>query len=127
MSSAGYVRLGVQAQLCSTCYIIVSSVRMPARRFSECFDTAHSRYAHERICIAYPWRAILENTIGSGGQTAEARVASFKQANVVLSQLIDVLQDQDEYPSISDMENKLINCDTTGTTESHQHLTGCAS
>ncbi len=77
--------------------------------------------------IAYPWRSILENTIGSGGQTAEARVASFNQANAVLSQLIDVLQDQDEYPSISDMENKLINCDTTGTTESHQYLADCAS
>ena len=75
--------------------------------------------------IAYPWRAILENTIGSGGQTAEARVASFKQANIVLSQLIGVLQDQDEYPSIVDMENKLINCNTTG--REIQHLADCAS
>jgi hypothetical protein len=75
--------------------------------------------------IIYPWRAILENTIGSGGQTAEARVTSFKQANTVLSQLIGVLQDQDEYPSIVDMENKLINCDTTG--REIQHLANCAS
>ena len=67
----------------------------------------------------------MENTIGSGGQTAEARVTSFKQANTVLSQLIGVLQDQDEYPSIVDMENKLINCDTTG--REIQHLAKCAS
>jgi len=75
--------------------------------------------------IAYPWRAILENTMGSGGQTAEARVASFNQANLVLSQLIDVLQDQDKYATIADMENKLLNCDTTGSES--QHLADCAS
>ena len=54
-----------------------------------------------------------------------ARVASFKQENTVLSQLIGVPQDQDEYPSIVDMENKLINCDTTG--REIQHLADCAS
>lgn len=41
-----------------------------------------------------PWRAILENT---SGQTTESHVASFKQANSVLSGLILVaLQDENK-------------------------------
>ena len=77
--------------------------------------------------IAYPWKAILENTIGSGGQTAETRVAAFKQANAVLSNLIIALKDQDKYSSKADMENKLINCEGEVNSSESQHLANCAS
>lgn len=60
--------------------------------------------------IALPWRTVLENTIGSGGSTSEERVAAFKQANYILSNLIVELNDQDKYPSKAEMEAKLINC-----------------
>uniref|UniRef100_A0A6U5EJ03 EF-hand domain-containing protein n=1 Tax=Corethron hystrix TaxID=216773 RepID=A0A6U5EJ03_9STRA len=60
--------------------------------------------------IAYPWRIILQNTIGSGGKTATERVMAFKQANAVLSDLIIVLKDDSKYPSRALMEDKLLNC-----------------
>jgi len=69
----------------------------------------------------------LENTIGSGGQTAETRVAAFKQANAVLSNLIIALKDQDKYSSKADMENKLVNCEGKDTSSESQHLANCAS
>jgi len=62
--------------------------------------------------ISYPWRSIIENTIGSlGNNSPESRVASFKQANSILSNLIIALRDQTAYPSKVYMESKLINCD----------------
>ena len=75
--------------------------------------------------IAYPWREILENTIGSGGNTSSERVAAFKQANAVLTGLIIALKDQDLYPSKKVMEEKLINCNSNGI--ERQHLADCAS
>merc|ERR1719343_406230 len=63
--------------------------------------------------ISYPWRSILENTIGRlGNDTPEDRVAAFKQANSVLSNLILELRNEIKYPTKMDMEDKLINCDT---------------
>ena len=73
--------------------------------------------------IAYPWRVILENTIGSGGKTPEKRVAAFKQANAVLSNLIIALKDESEYQSKAEMEEKLISCDSIDSES--QYLADC--
>ena len=66
--------------------------------------------------IAYPWRTILENTIGSGGKTPEDRVKAFKRANAILSYLIIELKDETKFPSKTEMEEKLINCDSNKNT-----------
>mmetsp|Transcript_16115 Transcript_16115/g.17771 ORF Transcript_16115/g.17771 Transcript_16115/m.17771 type:complete len:629 (-) Transcript_16115:371-2257(-) len=77
--------------------------------------------------IAYPWREIRENTIGSGGTTSSSeRVAAFKQANAVLMGLIVALKDPDLYPSKKVMEEKLINCNSNGIIE-RQYLADCAA
>jgi len=75
--------------------------------------------------IAYPWREILENTIGSGGTTSSERVAAFQQANAVLMVLIVALKDPDLYPSKQVMEEKLINCNSNDI--ERQHLADCAA
>jgi len=75
--------------------------------------------------ISYPWRVILQNTIGSGGQTSEDRVTAFKQANVILSNLIVVLKDESDYPSKKIMEDKLINCNKSDSES--QYLASCAA
>ena len=61
--------------------------------------------------ISYPWRVVLENTMGSG-LTSDERVAAFKQANFVLSNLIVALKDQEKYPTKTEMEKKLITCES---------------
>jgi hypothetical protein len=63
--------------------------------------------------ISYLWRAILENTIGSGGATSEERVLAFKQENAILLHLFVALKDVNEYPSITEMKEKLIECDSS--------------
>jgi len=61
--------------------------------------------------VAYPWRSIIENTIGPlGGSTPESRVTAFKKSNFVLSSLITELKDDAKYPSKVEMEEKLIHC-----------------
>ncbi len=75
--------------------------------------------------IFYPWRVVLENTIGSGGSTAEKRVSAFKKSNFVLSKLITALKDEDKYPSKSEMEKKLINCDSDD--EDSDYVAQCLS
>jgi len=75
--------------------------------------------------ISYPWRAILENTIGSiGHSTSEQRVAAFKHANAILPNLITVLKDKAKYPTMAEMEEKLINCDTNAMEV--QHINNCS-
>jgi len=61
--------------------------------------------------ILYPWRFIIDNSIGPLGlPTPEERVAAFKQANNMISNLVDALKDQSKYPTIVQMEDKLIDC-----------------
>lgn len=61
--------------------------------------------------IALPWRRILENTIGIGGDSVTERVKSFQHANAILSALLSALSDSTEYASQEDMEDKLLNCE----------------
>ena len=76
--------------------------------------------------ISYPWRSILENTIGAlGNESPESRVSSFKKANFILSSLIIELQNSWKYPSREKMEESLINCDTDNTDS--LHITKCAN
>uniref|UniRef100_A0A7S2EKX3 EF-hand domain-containing protein n=1 Tax=Ditylum brightwellii TaxID=49249 RepID=A0A7S2EKX3_9STRA len=75
--------------------------------------------------IFYPWRVVLENTMGSGGLTSSERVAAFRKANFVLTNLIVALTDQDKYPSKSEMEKKLVRCESNDNSESQEHLTSC--
>jgi len=74
--------------------------------------------------IAYPWRVVLENTMGSG-LTSNERVKAFKQANFVLSNLIIALKDQDKYPSKTEMEEKLFTCKSNANHESQQIVDDC--
>merc|ERR1712157_572444 len=76
--------------------------------------------------ISYPWRSILENTIGPlGGDLPESRVIAFKQANSVLSHLISALRDDAKYPSKAIMEERLINCDSNDIDS--QYITNCST
>merc|ERR1712176_689018 len=76
--------------------------------------------------ISYPWRSILENTIGPLGNNSPAsRVAAFKQANYILSNLIIALRDDVKYPSKAIMEERLINCDISDTDS--QYITNCSA
>jgi len=76
--------------------------------------------------ISYPWRSILENTIGPLGNNSPAsRVAAFKQANYILSNLIIALRDDVKYPSKAIMEERLINCDISDTDS--QNITNCSA
>merc|ERR1712194_696478 len=76
--------------------------------------------------ISYPWRSILENTIGPlGGDLPESRVIAFKQANSVLSHLIAALRDDAKYPSKAIMEERLINCDSNDIDS--QYITNCST
>ncbi len=75
--------------------------------------------------IFYPWRIVLENTIGSGGKTAAERVTAFKKSNFVLSKLITALKDEDKYPTKAEMEKKLINCDIDD--NESEHVAKCLS
>lgn len=76
--------------------------------------------------ISYPWRSILENTIGPlGGDSPESRVTAFKQANSVLSYLIAALRDDAKYPSKAIMEERLINCDSNDIDS--QYITNCSA
>ncbi|VEU36698.1 unnamed protein product [Pseudo-nitzschia multistriata] len=69
--------------------------------------------------ISYPWRFVLENTIGPMGLSSpDERVAAFKEANVVLSNLIIAILDQEKYPNKAAMEKTLIDCDTSTESES---------
>jgi len=62
--------------------------------------------------ISYPWRTILENTIGVGGDTAEERVAAFRRANAVSSALVNVLNNSsDKYPSMNVMKASFLQCE----------------
>jgi hypothetical protein len=85
-------------------------------------------YASTNGNIAYPWRAIIENTIGSGGETPEQRVALFKQKNAILTNLIKELKNdqQNNYPTKEEMERKLVNCESLGKRET-QFLFDCAA
>ena len=63
--------------------------------------------------ISYPWRSIIENTIGPlGNESPENRVNAFKQANSILSNLFIALQNVRRYPSREKMEKRLIYCKT---------------
>lgn len=73
--------------------------------------------------ISYPWRVVLENTIGPLGlSTPEERVEAFKQANIILSTLILETKDQEKYPSKSEMEDQLLDCDTSTKSESQRQF-----
>merc|ERR1711862_56986 len=76
--------------------------------------------------ISYPWRSILENTIGPlGNSSPESRVTAFKQANSILSNLFIALRDETKYPSKAKMEEKLINCNANSIDS--QHINDCAA
>jgi len=77
--------------------------------------------------ISYPWRSILENTIGPLGHknSHEDRVTAFKRVNSILSNLIVAVRDETKYPSKVFMEAKLINCDTNFITE--YAISSCAA
>merc|ERR1712232_1034501 len=76
--------------------------------------------------ISYPWRSILENTVGPlGGDSPESRVNAFKQANAVLSHLITALRDDEKYPSKAIMEERLINCDSNDVDS--QYIANCSA
>merc|ERR1711971_1001021 len=76
--------------------------------------------------ISYPWRSILENTVGPlGGDSPESRVNAFKQANSVLSHLITALRDDEKYPSKAIMEERLINCDSNDVDS--QYIANCSA
>ena len=60
--------------------------------------------------ISYPWRVILENTIGSGGATSDERVLMFNRANAILLHLLVALKDVQTFPSIKEMKGKLMEC-----------------
>jgi hypothetical protein len=73
--------------------------------------------------ISYPWRVVLENTIGPMGlSTPSQRVAAFKQANVILSSLILETNDQVKYPSRAAMEGILLECDASTESESQRRF-----
>merc|ERR1711862_804801 len=75
--------------------------------------------------IAYPWRSILENTIGPlGNNSPTSRVTAFKRANAILSNLIIELRNQRRYPSKVEMEEKLLNCETND--RHSQQISDCA-
>lgn len=60
--------------------------------------------------ISLPWRAILENTIGVGGDSAEARVLAFDHSNAIHSTLAKILSDSDRYPTIELMQEHFLRC-----------------
>merc|ERR1719401_1599129 len=61
--------------------------------------------------ISYPWREILENTVGVGGDTAKARVRAFNKANAIISTLAKILSDSSsKYTTIELMEQHFLNC-----------------
>mmetsp|Transcript_28862 Transcript_28862/g.31898 ORF Transcript_28862/g.31898 Transcript_28862/m.31898 type:complete len:597 (+) Transcript_28862:108-1898(+) len=80
-----------------------------------------------RRTISYPWRTILENTMGSGGSTTLERLESFDQANYVLTALLNTLENDDKYPTLAEMERILIECDTSElSTEESESLNECS-
>merc|ERR1719326_1439320 len=62
------------------------------------------------------WRNIMENTIGRQGATTEERVASFVQANAVMSAAMEAIDDTEAYPDADAMEAGLLNCTVTDRT-----------
>lgn len=77
--------------------------------------------------ISYPWRAILENTMGSGGSTAVDRLESFDQGNYVFTALLSALENDDKYPTAAEMQTLLVDCDTSSlSTEELGYLDECS-
>ena len=62
--------------------------------------------------LQYPWRHILENTIGPVdlGASPAARVAAFREANSVLAALVARIVGNAEFPNWAAIEEKLIAC-----------------